>query len=234
MSILLAAAALLWLAGRIWRLRSDDPRVWRPAIEQFEAADRESPPVPGAIVFTGSSSIRRWFSLADDMAPLAVLNRGFGGSRIHQVTHFADRIVLRYSPRAVVFYAGENDVAGVLFSRRRTPEEVCLNFAVFCRRVHQVLPDAPIYFVSIKLSPARRRVWPAMLRANALIREFCESDRRLHFIDVVPAMQGADGRPRRALFGWDGIHLNQRGYAVWTEVIRPILREAFGGVTGQS
>jgi hypothetical protein len=37
------------------------------------------------------------------MAPVSVLNRGFGGSRIPDVTFYADRIVLPYEPRGIVF-----------------------------------------------------------------------------------------------------------------------------------
>jgi hypothetical protein len=52
-----------------------------------------------------------WRTLADDMKPLDVINRGFGGSQIAQVNHYVARIVINYRPRAVVLYAGENDLS---------------------------------------------------------------------------------------------------------------------------
>ena len=85
--------------------------VWESAIVAYEVVDVEDPPDPGSIVFVGSSSILFWGTLSDDMAPMPVLNRGFGGSVIAHSTHFADRIVLPYQPRAVVMYAGDNDIA---------------------------------------------------------------------------------------------------------------------------
>ena len=66
-----------------------------------------------------------------------------------------------------------------------------------------------------------------MQAANQLVREYCASDQRLHFIDIVSGMLDADGKPGRDLFKWDGIHLSEKGYAVWTSIIRPTLTDAF-------
>ena len=77
-----------------------DPTRFEEAIESFEAEDKLSMPPTGAIVVTGSSSIRRWESMAEDLAPLTVIPRGFGGSAMADVLHFVDRLVIPYEPRA--------------------------------------------------------------------------------------------------------------------------------------
>ncbi len=89
-----------------------DPAFWEGEIRRLEKQDRRAMPPAGGTVFTGSPSIRFWKTLTQDMAPLPVVNRGFGGSQIHQVTHYARRIISPYKPRIVVLYAGENDIAG--------------------------------------------------------------------------------------------------------------------------
>jgi len=221
------ALGLMALARFVAKLRSADPTMWEGAIRKFEKADRPSPPPGGVIVFTGSSSIRYWKSLKEDMTPLPVVNRGFGGSQIHQVTHHADRIVLPYQPRAVVFYAGENDMAGLYLSRKKSPSEIRDAYQGFCQKVHAALPEVPIYYISTKPPKRRLRLWPAMQEANQLVRLYCASDKRLHYIDIVPAMLDAEGKPRRDVFKWDGIHLNEKGYAIWKSIVRPILAEAF-------
>jgi lysophospholipase L1-like esterase len=221
------ALGLIALARFVAKLRSADPTIWEGAIRKLEEEDRRSPPPKGVIVFTGSSSIRFWKSLKEDMAPLPAVNRGFGGSQIHQVTHYADRIVLPYQPRAVVFYGCENDIAGVFFSKKKSAAEVCEAYRRFCEKVRAALPEVPIYFISIKPPKRRLKFWPAMQVANRLVREYCASKERLQFIDIVPAMLDADGDPRRDVFKWDGIHLNEKGYAIWTSVVRPILAGAF-------
>jgi lysophospholipase L1-like esterase len=227
LAALVAALGLMALARFVAKLRSADPTMWEGVIRKFEKLDLRSPPPRGVIVFTGSSSIRFWKSLKEDMAPLAVVNRGFGGSQIHQVTHYVDRIVLAYQPRAVVFYAGENDMAGLFFSRKRTPVEIRDAYQKFCKKIHSAQPDVPIYYISTKPPKRRLRLWPAMQVANQLVREYCATDERLQYIDIVPAMLDAEGRPRRDVFKWDGIHLNDRGYAIWRSVVGPILVEAF-------
>ena len=68
--------------------RADYPRVFEPdpsrfasAIAEFQAADAANPSPKGAIVCTGSSSMRMWHPrIKDDLPGLTLLPRGFGGS----------------------------------------------------------------------------------------------------------------------------------------------------------
>jgi len=187
----------------------------------FAAEDAITPPPTNAIVFTGSSSIVFWKSLARDMAPLIVINRGFGGSTLADALYWLDTLVLKYKPRAVVLYEGDNDIGEF----DATPESVLKGFETFVARIHAERPEARIYFLSIKPSPLRWAKWPQMRRANELIRAFCESRPQLHFIDVGSPMLGDDGRPRADLFESDELHLNTKGYELWTSLVRPILLE---------
>lgn len=208
-------------------LYHNDPFLWRLAIEKFLRQDKRNPPPTNGVLFTGSSSIRFWDSLEQDMAPYPVLNRGFGGSMIHQVLHYVDEIILPYRPAAIFLYAGENDIAGLWFTRKHSAEEVCENFQMLCERVHEELPDTPIYYISIKPAKRRQKYWPEMQRANQMIENICDSDQRLHYIDIVAAMQNDAGETRTELFTYDGVHMNKQGYAAWTRVIRPVVEELF-------
>ena len=200
---------------------SDKPDAWDWSISKFEAQDRVSPPAKGAIVFTGSSSITFWKTLAQDMAPLPVLNRGFGGSKIHQIVHYADRIVIPYHPRAVVLFAGTNDIAG---PKPKTAQQVFDGYLAFVKTIHAAMPQTPIYYISITPTPSRWNLWPIVREANRLIQAHTETDRRLHFIDLTPAILGPDGKPDRSLFRIDRLHPNKKGYAKWTATIKPILQ----------
>lgn len=210
------ASYIFWSMGKAW--------FWKGAIRRFERNDRVQPPQPGVIVFTGSSSINFWKSLAQDMAPLNVVNRGFGGSQMAHVTHYASRIVLPYSPSAVVVYAGENDLA---WPWSKTPETILYDFQEFVELVQGQLPTGWIYFLSVKPTPRRWKLRERQLRTNQLIADFCRTKPQLKFVDVSTAMLDSTGKPRRDLFKWDGLHPSGECYALWTSIIRPILMERF-------
>jgi lysophospholipase L1-like esterase len=195
--------------------------AWDWAIARFETQDSIKPPPKGVIVFTGSSSITLWDTLEQDMAPLPVINRGFGGSRIHQVAHYVDRIVIPYHPRAVVLFAGTNDISG---SKPKTAQQVFDGYLAFVKNVHAVLPETPIHYISITPTPSRWKLWPIVREANRLIQAHTETDKRLHFIDLTNAILGPDGKPDRDLFRIDRLHPNKRGYAKWAATIKPILQ----------
>jgi lysophospholipase L1-like esterase len=190
------------------------------AIEAFEEQDRRAPPAPGSVVFVGSSSIRMWSTLAQDMDPLPVINRGFGGSQMSHVIRYVDRIVTPYDAGAIVVYEGDNDLQA---GSSKTPDSVAADFQELVGRIRAKRPEVPIYFLSIKPSTLRWPQWPEMARANALIEEICSADSGLSYIDVASPMLGQDGEPRSDIYLLDGLHMNSVGYAIWTQAIKPVL-----------
>jgi len=197
---------------------SAEPNRWEPAIAQFESLDAANPPSPGAILFIGSSSIRMWKTLAKDMAPMRVMNRGFGGSGIGDAVQYADRIVFSYRPSKIVFYSGENDIAA-----GQTPKQVSATFKQFAELVGGKLPGVPIYYVAMKPSVLRWEMWNDMREGNRLIADYCASRPGLTFVDVSAAMMDPSGVVRTDIFIKDNLHMNAAGYAVWTGIIRPLL-----------
>ncbi|MGA2489445.1 MAG: GDSL-type esterase/lipase family protein [Anaerolineales bacterium] len=202
---------------RSWR---GDPQAWEASIRRYEARERLQPVPVGAVVFTGSSSITFWVSMEQDMAPILAINRGFGGSRIGDVVHYADRIILPCCPRAVVLYAGTNDIA---WPHPATPQQVFDGYQRFVQRVHAAQPEVSIYYVSICPAPSRWRYWPIVRETNRLIQAHAQTDPRLHFIDITCAFLGPDGWPDRRLFRNDRLHPNAKGYEKWTALLKPVL-----------
>ena len=163
---IVGGAVLLPLAGGggaflLWYGQSaGDPAFFEGAIVAYEAADAEQRPAPGGIVFTGSSSIRLWGTLEEDMAPLPVIPRGFGGAHMEHVVHNARRIVTSYAPRAVVVFVGGNDIGS-----GKTPARVVADYRAFLDIVHTDLPDAEVWILSMKPSKLRWEQWPEMQRS---------------------------------------------------------------------
>jgi lysophospholipase L1-like esterase len=212
--VLIAASGFFafWAMGTSW--------FWGFQIAAYEKQDRINPPKSGVIVFTGSSSIRFWHTLSEDMKPLGAINRGFGGSQLSQVNEYASRIVLPYHPTAVVLYAGENDMS---WPWHKSADTVLADFQQFVKIVHTAIPDTPIYYVSMKPDPARWSNWPTLANANRMIEAYCHTENHVKFIDVSAAMLDPQGKPRHELFRWDGLHMNSQGYELWTSIIKPVL-----------
>ncbi len=195
------------------------PAPFEKEIRAFEKSDRQTPPPMDANLFIGSSSIARWKTLAADFPGIPVINRGFGGSRIGDSTRFVDRIIVPYHPRRIFFYAGDNDL-----SAGRTPEEVAADFQAFVSAVRVSLPQTPIYFISIKPSPARVKLLSKAKQANSLIQAFIRQGNNLNYVDIFTPMLDADGQPRAELFGPDHLHMVAAGYAIWIDKIMPLLK----------
>ena len=216
---LLAIVALLLVPGVSRLVAQNGQDRWEPTIKKFEEADKLSPPPQNAIVFIGASSIVRW-NLKESFPELGAqaINRGFGGSLAADSVRYADRVVIPYKPRMVVFYAGDNDVEA-----NHTPAQIAGDFAAFEQKVHAALPDTQIVFISIKPS-IRRFPWIEQIKgANALVREYCATHPHLTFVDIVPQMLGEDGKPRKELLVADGLHMTPAGYKIWNDAMRPIL-----------
>lgn len=195
---------------------------WEDTFAAFAAADRRSPPPEGGVLFVGSSSIRLWNDLESqfDARPV-VLKRGFGGSKLSDCVQNLGRLVIRYRPRMVLVYAGDNDLAS-----GSTPEEVLQRFTAFVTGVHRELPQTRIDYISIKPSPARSALLPRIRATNALIRAYVDQHPDLGYIDVFTPMLDQDGQPRAELFRADALHLNAAGYALWKGVIAPYVQLA--------
>src|SRR5229473_3173223 len=205
--------------------RGQTPPSANPTLEQelgaeidwFVEADRVEPPADCQVLFVGSSSIAKWReTLAADMAPMPVLNRGFGGSHIEYVNHWFDEIVAPYKPRAIVFYDGENDIdAGKSVAR------VVADFDEFMMRKTKALGKTPVYFISLKPSKLRFAQLTLQSQVNDEIRARARKRSDLHYIDVVSPMM-KDGKPKN-IFGPDGLHMTPQGYSIWTRVVRAAL-----------
>jgi lysophospholipase L1-like esterase len=197
--------------------------IWEYEIKQFEISDKINPPEKNQILFIGSSSIRKWETLEDDMLPLPVIRRGFGGSNMNDAIHYAHRIVIPYDPNIIVIYEGGNDIG--LF--RIKPELVRDKYVEFIETIRIELPNTPIYFISIKPSIDRREQWEESAYTNELIQELSLADPLLNYIDVASSMLDENGMINEDLFVDDGEHLNEQGYAIWTQVIKPVLEQAY-------
>lgn len=219
---LLVSAACLFTA--VFHIAADPPATgfarWEKEISAFEKSDAETPPPKHAIVFVGSSSIKKWTTLAEDFPHHRVLNRGFGGSQMSDAAHFADRIVVPYEPRFIVVYSGGNDI-----NAKKSAEQVFASFKELVAKVRAKQPDVPIAYISIAGNPKRWAQVEEVKKANALVEAFTKTQPNLKYIDTFHEMLGADGLPKPEIFVADRLHMNAEGYKLWTKIVGAYLPE---------
>lgn len=197
-----------------------DPDRFEEAILRFEEQDRANPPPQGAIVLTGSSSIARWNDqAAQALAPLTVIPRGFGGSVMNDVLHYLDRVAIRYRPRAILIYEGDNDTG-----RDSIPVQTILaQLREIVEKVHEELPETRIYVLAVKPSILRWDAWPIAQEASAGYRQIADEDPLVYYVDVASPFLNADGTVMNDVFVEDDLHFNDLGNAIWGSVIKAAL-----------
>ena len=192
-------------------------------INAFVQSDSEQMPASGQALFIGSSSIRMWNTLSEDMAPVPTINRGFGGSQTPEVLAVFDQIVVPYAPRIIVYYCGDNDLG----TENTDSSAAAMGFIQFARLAHNHWPETEIVYIPIKPSLARWSNWAAMEEANSIVEDYCNAMPHMTYADTVSPTLLEDGTPDPSIFLADGLHMNPKGYAIWTSVLRPIVHNAW-------
>ena len=202
-------------------IAQQNPDRYESEILEFEKEDKVNGYQPESVLFTGSSSIRMWKTLETDMAPVAVINRGFGGSTIPEVLYYADRIILPHQPRAIVFYCGENDLS----NDEATANLALKRFKEFHKYLKKNLPETQLYFIAFKPSIRREKYWPKLQEANKQLEKFIEGKKNYFYVDVASKMLDENGKVIQDIFLEDNLHLNETGYKIWTDTLKPILEK---------
>jgi len=171
--------------------------------------------VDAETIFYGSSTLRLWASLYDDLNQLKPVNLGFGGSTLAACDWFFERVMEPYHPKRIVIYAGDNDLGD-----GRHPEEIFIFFQQLVVKIEKRFGNLPCYFISLKPSPHRWHLADQFKYTNNLIEnEIVKWDGNWRFINVFKQMLDPTGKPRPELFDTDGLHLSKKGYELWKDVV---------------
>lgn len=190
--------------------------LYTDAVATWAAQDDLDPGPAEPLVFTGSSSIRRWEGLLRSYADHRPVQRGIGGAQVAEIAWWADNLVLRHNPRGVVVFAGTNDVAAGV-----EPEAVVARFRCLRERVWVAFGrDRPVFFIGITPTPARWDQWDRASAVNDAVEALSLDDPGLVYVDVPAGFLSEGAPPPDALFVADGLHLSDAGYALWDAILR--------------
>lgn len=166
-------------------------------------------------VFVGSSSIRFWESLPDLFPNLQVVNSGFGGSMASDLLAYLDELVLDYRPSKVFIYEGDNDI----FEKKR-PAKVVRQTRRIIRRIQETNGPTPVVVIGAKPSLVRWHLKKKYVKLNHKLKTFCAENKLVNYMHVWDAMLDGEGI-REEIFLEDGLHMNEKGYAIWEQILEP-------------
>ncbi|MDZ7897309.1 MAG: GDSL-type esterase/lipase family protein [Arcicella sp.] len=189
-------------------------------IKAFERQDSISIPREGQILLAGSSTFRLWTTFQQDLKDFSVINRGFGGSQMSDLNYYFDRIVLKYKPKIILVYEGDNDL-----NAGENPDSVIREFKGFVQMVKVKLPNTKIAFCSIRPSLARTAILDKQKSVNQAITKFSKKKKNVYFIDIQKDFYLPNGQLMQNIFVADKLHLNQKGYEIWAKATRKFLNK---------
>lgn len=171
------------------------------------------------ILFTGSSSIRKWDSLSVYFQEYQIINNGFGGSQMSDLLYYVDMLIIKYTPDKVFIYEGDNDIA-----EEKNIDEIMITAKKLVKKLKKELSGVEIIFISAKPSLARWELKNEYIDLNREIKDYCNSKTYLTYADVWDVMLNREGKPKADLFVKDGLHLNEKGYDLWAEELGKYLK----------
>jgi len=213
--------ALLFFVLTISLFADDpDPLRFKEEINAYKESDKSTPPQSGSYLFIGSSSIKIWKSLEEDFKEYPVLNRGFGGSHFSDAIYYFNDLVTLYKPNKIVIYEGDNDIAS-----EKSIDVVYDDFIEFYNLIVRNLDNPEIAVIAAKPSPQRWHLRNQYEALNSKIEKFCKRKQNMTYIDVYNNMLTEFGKPNPELFQEDSLHMNKKGYEIWTNLILPFIEK---------
>jgi len=200
----------------------DGSRKWETEIQQLEKKNKETVYNDNSILLVGSSSIKFWNTISDDLYPYSPIQRGFGGSNFQDVLVYTKRLVYPHKFKALLVFVGNDIIGG---KNDKTPREVLGLFKGFEKIVRKKYKKQTIYFIAITPNESRWTVWGKQREANTLIKAYCQSKKNLQFIDTEQIFLNEKGFPIKEYFREDKLHLTRKGYEVWSATIKKKLDE---------
>jgi lysophospholipase L1-like esterase len=185
--------------------------------KKFDSLNMLEHHTDSALLFLGSSYIRFWTNIKNDLSYDDIIHRGFGGSNLRDVAYYIDRIIQPHQPKAIFMYLG-NDIVGS--EKDKTPDQVFELYKYTIEKIRNKFPNIPITWLDISPSEKRWSVWDKVQDVNHRIEAYCKSQKNLHVIHFANYFLGSDGLPIKKLYRDDKLHYNEAGYKVWGNAIK--------------
>ena len=194
-------------------------------ILKFEEIDKKTSYDDNSIMFIGSSSIRLWDKLEDVMDPLKIIKRGYGGAHYRDLIFFIDRILNNHSLSMIVCFVandikGLEDIYNIGGERDGSIEEIINLYDFLVNQIRKKYPHIPIIQIEITPTSSRWKYWKKISDLNKSIKDYCNKNYNMHYIETKDFFLNKNGTPNNNLFRRDLLHLNDEGYNIWNKIVK--------------
>jgi hypothetical protein len=201
-------------------------KKWEDEIKKLEVLDKKETYSNQAVLFIGSSSIRLWKSIEEDLDTYEPIKRGYGGAHYYDIIHFTNRLVSPHKVKAIAIFVAnditgkENGINNQTVNRDLSPKEVLRLVKFVTKEIRKSHEKVPIFFIETTPTSKRWKVWDKISKANDLIENYTSKSENLYYINTRSFYIGSDGMPNDSLFVKDKLHLNREGYKLWGKIIK--------------
>lgn len=169
------------------------------------------------IVFTGSSSIRMWQDVQERFPDQQVVNTGFGGSQASDLSFYIYDLILRFHPKKVFIYEGDNDI-----NAQKKATEIRRTIQDIIEGIHRNDSTTQVVLIAAKPSIARWKLKGKYKRLNRKFERLAKDNPLVAYADVWdPMLDGS--KVKQDIFIEDGLHMNAKGYQIWYDVLKPFV-----------
>jgi lysophospholipase L1-like esterase len=200
-------------------IHAQDPRRFQKEIDTIEQKNHKKINSHDLIVFTGSSSIRRWQNIQDYFPGKNIINTGFGGSQMSDLLYYSDSVIIKYKPVQVFIYEGDNDIA----AGKKAGDVIWAAMELFGKMIKKI-PDIQIVIISVKPSVLRWNLKDEYLKLNIQYELLSLSNKNIKFVDVWTPLLNKEGSPKKEIFISDSLHINKLGYDIWAREIKKFIK----------
>ncbi|MBF0244030.1 MAG: hypothetical protein HQL31_01990 [Planctomycetes bacterium] len=191
-------------------------------VKELVAGLKDRPPAPGSILFYGSSTMANWREngmCTRQLAPLPIVNTGFGGATAEELLYHYHSLVLPVKPSMLVYYGGANDL-----QNDYTPAEILDTTQRIFEWCRQDFPGIRFLILPIKLSPGLPIDMKEGRQCNADFATYAATHADTGLIDVDPLLYDSAGNHRMEIYLEDKLHHNEQGYKELSVIVKNAIK----------
>jgi lysophospholipase L1-like esterase len=188
------------------------------------------------VYFEGDSIVRRW-GATDYPELLANWKQNFygwnaadfawGGDRTQNILWRLENGELdNVNPKVIVLQAGANNVGSQPGDAAKV-DDIVAGITRIVELLRAKAPNAAIVLTAIFPRNDNLAVVPEIVRINASLARLADG-RHVRFLNINDKLADKDGRLLDGMMNADGLHPTLKGYQVWADALKPILRELLG------